>query len=121
MQEFNFSDRLAEVMIDGKVYTFDPANPEYLDEVVKVTAKLKSFKPDDAPDAAMKFLSRELRDVVGAVLGKAAQDEIFANRKPNIVNEVKLINTLMAARAESGIDAEIDKLVSSIGGPTIDD
>lgn len=121
MQEFNFEKITAEIKIEGKVYTFDPADSEMMDKLLGVSNKLSSVKFDKANDAIMMTLSRELRNVVGAVLGKEAQEEIFANKDHNVMQEILLISKLLDAREEAGVDSQVEKLLKSFGPPTVDE
>lgn len=121
MQEFNFEQPKAQVKICGKVYEFDPTDSKRTDALLAASKKIANFKPDKAPEAAAMMLSRELRDLVGVMLGKEAQEEIFKDRKPNLLQELKLLNTIAKAREESGVDQEIDRLLAGFNAQTLDD
>lgn len=121
MQKFSFESTLARIEIEGKAYEFDPTDAELTDRVIQAAKKVSSVSPGKASDATMTMLSKELRNTVGAVLGEKAQNEIFAGRKPNIIQELRLINALVKAREEAGVDAEIDALLNNIGTSTLDD
>lgn len=121
MREFNFKDTAkAEIRIDGKVYSFDPYDAEMLNELAKVGKKVKSVDRKKAPTAVLLTLSKEIRNSIGVILGKEAQDEIFANRKPNILEEVRLLNEIHKAREESDADAELQRLLADIDTETVD-
>lgn len=116
MREFNFSDTgtLAEIKIDGKVYTFNPFDAEMLNELAKAGKKVASINKDKAPTATLLALSKELRNTVGIILGKDAQEEIFSNRNPNLLQEVSLLNVIHAAREDAGADAKLEELASML-------
>lgn len=121
MQEFNFEQQSAKIKICGKVYEFDPTCSECADALIAASKKVSNIKIDAAQGAVVMMLSRELRNVVGVILGKDAQNEIFKDRKPNILQELKLLNAIADARAESGVDQEIDKLLSGFNVTTLDE
>ena len=117
MREFNFGESaVAEIKIEGKVYTFDPFGAEMLNELVKAGKKVASIDRSKAPTSTLLALSKELRNTVGIILGKDAQEEIFANRKPNLLQEVKLLNEIHAAREEAGAVAQLSELATLLSG-----
>lgn len=120
MEKFEFKDATIQIEINGKVYSFNPESVEYNDAVLSAANKVASIDKDKANQATMKMLSDELRNTVGAMLGKDAQEEIFAGREQNIVQELRLLNALIRAREEAGVDSEIESLLATFGGRTID-
>lgn len=120
MREFNFDDELtlAEIKVDGKVYTFDPFDAEMLNELAKAGKKVASIDRTKAAPATMLALSKELQNTVGIILGKEAQEEIFSNpkRKNNIVKQLMLLNEIHAAREEVNADEQMANLAAMLAG-----
>lgn len=103
--EFTF-DKKPTVRIQGKDYEFDPTNndllmgvvnafPEILkeaQEIQKAFDTLKAKKDDSRPEilAANEKLTKDCRDFIVGCLGEAEYNEIFAQRRPNSTEHVKL-------------------------------
>lgn len=120
MRKFEFKETKAAIEVEGRVYEFDPGDPDFLAAGEKAKKKLLSVNVKAAPETVVKALDRELRNAVGAMLGKDAQSEIFKGRKPDLINDVRLIGAIMAAAEEAYADDELEALLGRFGGETID-
>ena len=107
--EFTF-DKKPTVRIQGKDYEFDPTNndlimgvvnafPEILKEakeMQKAFNTLKTQKDDSRPEilAANEKLTKDCREFIIGCLGEAEYNEIFAQRRPNSTEHLKLCTFL---------------------------
>lgn len=94
---FEFKDRTVRVEVDGKEYAIQIGSAEMADRVAMAYTNLEAIggeKLASDPHANMN-VSKMLRNLVGAILGKEAQDEIFADRPNSVIAEIELIAYLM--------------------------
>lgn len=93
---FEFKDRKTTVEVCGRSYVIDKGSVDVAQRVDAMQRRMAGMAESglDSPDA-MREVSDALRDLVGALLGKEAQEEIFEGRDPNILDEIELLTYLL--------------------------
>lgn len=94
---FKFKDRTVKVEIEGKEYAVLIGSAEMADRVAMAYTNLEAIGGEKlATDQHVNVnVSNMLRDLIGAILGQDAQDEIFAERQHSVIDEVELLAYLM--------------------------
>lgn len=93
---FEFKNRKTTVEVCGKSYVIEKGSVDVAQRVDAMQKRMANMTESElnSPDA-MKKVSDALRDIVGALLGKEAQEEIFEGRNPNILDEIELLTYLL--------------------------
>ena len=94
---FKFKDRTVKVEVDGKEYAIQIGSADMADRVAMAYTNLEAIggeKLASDPHANMN-VSNMLRNLIGAILGQEAQDEIFAKRQHSVIDEIELLSFLM--------------------------
>lgn len=111
---FEFKSRTKQVEICGKKYVIEKGSVDVAQRVDAMQKRMAHMTEAElnSPDA-MKKVSDALRGLVGALLGKKAQEEIFEGRNPNIIDELELLTYLLDelnSIESDGIDAVLARL-----------
>lgn len=120
---FKFKDRTVKVEVDGKEYAIQIGSAEMADRVAMAYTNLEAIggeKLASDPRANMN-VSNMLRNLIGAILGQEAQDEIFAKRQHSVIDEIELLSYLMdevnkAEDSSFSISAAIQEVAGMMGG-----
>ena len=94
---FKFKDRTVKVEIEGREYAIQIGSAEMADRVAMAYTNLETIGGDKlANDQNVNVnVSNMLRNLIGAILGQQAQDEIFENRQHSVIDEIELLSFLM--------------------------
>lgn len=94
---FKFKDRTVKVEIEGREYAIQIGSAEMADRVAMAYTNLEAIGGDKlANDQNVNVnVSNMLRNLIGAILGQEAQDEIFAKRQHSVIDEIELLSYLM--------------------------
>lgn len=94
---FKFKDRTVRVEIEGREYAIQIGSAEMADRVAMAYTNLEAIGGDKlANDQNVNVkVSNMLRNLIGAILGQQAQDEIFENRQHSVIDEIELLSFLM--------------------------
>lgn len=94
---FKFKDRTVKVEIEGREYAIQIGSAEMADRVAMAYTNLEAIGGDKlANDQNVNVnVSNMLRNLIGAILGQQAQDEIFENRQHSVIDEIELLSFLM--------------------------
>lgn len=94
---FKFKDRTVRVEIEGREYAIQIGSAEVADRVAMAYTNLEAIGGDKlANDQNVNVnVSNMLRNLIGAILGQEAQDEIFAKRQHSVIDEIELLSYLM--------------------------
>lgn len=94
---FRFKDRTVKVEIEGREYAIQIGSAEMADRVAMAYTNLEAIGGDKlANDQNVNVnVSNMLRNLIGAILGQQAQDEIFENRQHSVIDEIELLSFLM--------------------------
>lgn len=94
---FKFKDRTVKVEIEGREYAIQIGSAEMADRVAIAYTNLEAIGGDKlANDQNVNVnVSNMLRNLIGAILGQQAQDEIFENRQHSVIDEIELLSFLM--------------------------
>lgn len=94
---FKFKDRTVKVEIEGREYAIQIGSAEMADRVAMAYTNLEAIGGDKlANDHNVNVnVSNMLRNLIGAILGQQAQDEIFENRQHSVIDEIELLSFLM--------------------------
>ena len=115
---FEFKNRKTTVEVCGKSYMIEKGSVDVAQRVDAMQKRMANMTESElnSPDA-MKKVSDALRDIVGALLGKKAQEEIFEGRNPNILDEIELLTYLLDelnSIESDGIDDVLARLDVSV-------
>lgn len=94
---FKFKDRTVRVEIEGREYAIQIGSAEMADRVAMAYTNLEAIGGDKlANDQNVNVnASNMLRNLIGAILGQQAQDEIFEHRQHSVIDEIELLSFLM--------------------------
>lgn len=97
MAGFKFKDRTVTVEIEGKEYAIQIGSAEMADRVAAAYTNLQAIGGEQvAGNSKVNYnVSCMLRDLIGAILGKEAQDAIFESRPHSVIDEIELLQYLM--------------------------
>lgn len=97
MAGFKFKDRTVKVTIEGNDYEIKIGSAEMADRVAKAYTNLQAIGGEQmAGNERVNYnVSCMLRDLIGAILGKDAQDAIFESRAHCVIDEIELLQYLM--------------------------
>lgn len=120
---FKFKDRTVKVEIEGKEYPILIGSAEMADRVAMAYTNLYAIGGEKlATDQHVNMnVSNMLRDLIGAILGQKAQDEIFDGRQHSVIDEVELLSYLMgevnkAQDSSFSISAAMQEIAGMMGG-----
>lgn len=94
---FKFKDRTVKVDIEGREYAIQIGSAEMADRVAMAYTNLEAIGGDKlANDQNVNVnVSNMLRNLIGAILGQQAQDEIFEHCQHSVIDEIELLSFLM--------------------------
>lgn len=97
MAGFTFKDRTVKVTIEGNDYEIQIGSAEMADRVAMAYTNLQAIGGEQlAGNERVNYkVSCMLRDLIGAILGKDAQDAIFESRAHSVIDEIELLQYLM--------------------------
>lgn len=125
---FKFKDRTVRVEIEGREYAIQIGSAEMADRVAMAYTNLEAIGGDKlANDQNVNVnVSNMLRNLIGAILGQQAQDEIFENRQHSVIDEIELLSFLMtevnkAEDASFSISAAMQEVAGMMQTQAADD
>ncbi|MDR3053324.1 MAG: hypothetical protein LBU48_05645 [Coriobacteriales bacterium] len=97
-----------EVEIEGKVYSVNWGDPSIQQRVLDFSLQLMGTKLSDIDGEMLPWISEQIHSYIAELLGEQAEAEVFADRSPNLMEELRLFTYIQEQISKNKQLAELE-------------